>query len=151
MIATAREGDKTAAAGIVLGALVDQLAARRAGHWWHSAAAQPARPAAGRVGRNVAAADSAASSSTPCVGIGAVLLFAGAGVSPALIAGFALAARLVPESALTQALTWASDLDRGRFRTRVTRQRLAGRPRVHSRRVLGGDHGRICCHSRAPC
>jgi MFS family permease len=40
--------------------------------------------------------------------IGAVLLFAGAGVSPALIAGFALASRLVPDSALTQALTWTS-------------------------------------------
>ncbi|MCZ3388668.1 MAG: hypothetical protein LH645_05990 [Actinomycetia bacterium] len=42
------------------------------------------------------------------VGIGAVLFFAGAGVSPALIAGFALAARLVPGAALTQALTWTS-------------------------------------------
>ena len=41
-------------------------------------------------------------------GIGAVLLFAGAGVAPALIAGFALAAKLVPTSALTQALTWTS-------------------------------------------
>ena len=41
-------------------------------------------------------------------GIAVVLLFAGAGVSPALIAGFALAARLVPSSALTQSLTWAS-------------------------------------------
>lgn len=40
--------------------------------------------------------------------IAAVLLFAGAGVSPALIAGFALAARLVPAKALTQALTWTS-------------------------------------------
>lgn len=41
-------------------------------------------------------------------GIAAVLLFAGAGVSPALIAGFGLAARLVPASALTQSLTWTS-------------------------------------------
>lgn len=41
-------------------------------------------------------------------GIAVVLLFAGAGVSPALIAGFALAARLVPGSALTQSLTWTS-------------------------------------------
>jgi MFS family permease len=41
-------------------------------------------------------------------GIGAVLLFAGAGVSPALIAGFALASKLVPDSALTQSLTWTS-------------------------------------------
>lgn len=41
-------------------------------------------------------------------GIGVVLFFAGAGVSPALIAGFALAARLVPAAALTQALTWTS-------------------------------------------
>lgn len=41
-------------------------------------------------------------------GIAAVLLFAGAGVSPALIAGFALAARLVPPAALTQSLTWTS-------------------------------------------
>ena len=41
-------------------------------------------------------------------GIALVLFFAGAGVSPALIAGFALAARLVPKEALTQSLTWAS-------------------------------------------
>lgn len=41
-------------------------------------------------------------------GMATVLFFAGAGVAPALIAGFALAARLVPPSALTQALTWTS-------------------------------------------
>ena len=41
-------------------------------------------------------------------GVTVVLLFAGAGVSPALIAGFALAARLVPPAALTQSLTWTS-------------------------------------------
>lgn len=41
-------------------------------------------------------------------GVALVLFFAGAGVSPALIAGFALAARLVPNDTLTQSLTWAS-------------------------------------------
>jgi MFS family permease len=44
----------------------------------------------------------------PLPAIATVLLFAGAGVSPALIAGFALAARLVPGASLTQSLTWAS-------------------------------------------
>ena len=37
-----------------------------------------------------------------------ILFFAGAAVSPTLIAGFTLVERLVPQQRLTEALTWAS-------------------------------------------
>ncbi|HEX5018451.1 MAG TPA: MFS transporter [Actinomycetes bacterium] len=107
VIATAREGDNTAAAGVVLA--LWSIASLAAGLIVGGMKKLP--------GLHVQLIVGAAATwllLTPLlfvhslVGIGAVLLFAGAGVSPALIAGFALASRLVPSSALTQALTWAS-------------------------------------------
>jgi MFS family permease len=107
VIATAREGDNTAAAGVVLGL-------------W-SISSMVAGLVVGGLRRTPGLhiqllAGSAATWLLlmplffvhSLVGIGAVLLFAGAGVAPALIAGFALASRLVPAATLTQSLTWAS-------------------------------------------
>lgn len=107
VIATARESDQIAAAGIVLG--LWSVSSLLAGLVVGGLRRSPPLNLQLLIG-------SAATwlLLTPLLfvdglpAIGAVLLFAGAGVAPALIAGFALAARLVPDSALTQALTWTS-------------------------------------------
>jgi len=107
VIATAREGDNTAAAGVVLGL------------WSISSMAAGLVVGGLRRTPGLHIQLLAGSAATwlllmplffvhSLVGIGAVLLFAGAGVAPALIAGFALASRLVPAATLTQSLTWAS-------------------------------------------
>jgi MFS family permease len=107
VIATARETDKTAAAGVVLG--LWSIASLVAGLIVGGMKRMP--------GLHIQLLAGSAATWLlllpllfvhSLVGIGAVLLFAGAGVSPALIAGFALASRLVPGSALTQSLTWTS-------------------------------------------
>jgi len=107
VIATAREGGQTAAAGIVLGLWsISSLAAGLIIGGVRRLPALHIQLLAGSAATWLLLMPLFFVDSL--VGIGAVLLFAGAGVSPALIAGFALSARLVPEGALTQALTWAS-------------------------------------------
>jgi MFS family permease len=107
VIATARETDKTAVAGVVLG--LWSIASLIAGLIVGGLKRMP--------GLHIQLLAGSAATWLlllpllfvhSLAGIGAVLLFAGAGVSPALIAGFALASRLVPGSALTQSLTWTS-------------------------------------------
>lgn len=107
VIATAREGGSVAAAGVVLA--LWSVSSMLSGLIIGGTQRLPGLPV-----QLVGGAAATTLLLTPLlfvhslVGIGSVLFFAGAGVSPALIAGFALAARLVPGSALTQALTWAS-------------------------------------------
>jgi MFS family permease len=107
VIATAREGDAVAAAGVVLA--IWSVSSMLSGLVVGGMSRLP-----GLHIQLLAGAAATALLLTPLLfvhslpGIAAVLFFAGAGVSPALIAGFALAARLVPASSLTQALTWTS-------------------------------------------
>ncbi len=107
VIATAREGGSVAAAGVVLA--LWSVSSMLSGLIIGGTQRLPGLPV-----QLVAGAAATTLLLAPLffvhslVGIGTVLFFAGAGVSPALIAGFALAARLVPGSALTQALTWTS-------------------------------------------
>jgi predicted MFS family arabinose efflux permease len=107
VIATAREGGSVAAAGVVLAlwSVSSMLSGLIIGGM-HRLPSLPIQLVAGAAATTLLLAPLFFVHSL--VGIGAVLFFAGAGVSPALIAGFALAARLVPGSALTQALTWTS-------------------------------------------
>ncbi|MCZ3385941.1 MAG: hypothetical protein LH630_03010 [Actinomycetia bacterium] len=107
VIATAREGGSVAAAGVVLA--LWSVSSMLSGLFIGGTQRLPGLPV-----QLLGGAAATMLLLTPLlfvhslVGISAVLFFAGAGVSPALIAGFALAARLVPAPALTQALTWTS-------------------------------------------
>jgi MFS family permease len=107
VIATAREGGSVAAAGIVLAlwSVSSMLSGLVIGGMQRTPPLH-IQLVAGTAATSLLLAPLLVVHSLP--GIAVVLLFAGAGVSPALIAGFALAARLVPASALTQALTWSS-------------------------------------------
>jgi hypothetical protein len=107
VIATAREGGSVAAAGVVLALWsVSSMASGLLIGGMQRLPSLPVQLVAGAAATTLLLAPLFFVHSL--VGIGTVLFFAGAGVSPALIAGFALAARLVPGSALTQALTWTS-------------------------------------------
>jgi MFS family permease len=107
VIATAREGGNTAAAGVVLAIWsVSSMASGLVLGGMQRLPGLHVQLLAGSAATAVLLLPLLFVHSLP--GIAAVLLFAGAGVSPALIAGFALAARLVPTSALTQSLTWTS-------------------------------------------
>lgn len=107
VIATAREGGSVAAAGVVLAMWsVSSMASGLLIGGTQRLPSLPVQLVSGAAATTLLLAPLLFVHSL--VGISAVLFFAGAGVSPALIAGFALAARLVPGSALTQALTWAA-------------------------------------------
>ncbi len=107
VIATAREGGSIAAAGVVLAlwSVSSMLSGLVIGGMQRLPPLH-VQLVAGTAATALLLAPLLVVQSLP--GIAAVLLFAGAGVSPALIAGFALAARLVPSTALTQSLTWSS-------------------------------------------
>ena len=107
VIATARASDQIAAAGIVLGLWsVSSLIAGLVVGGMRRSIPLNRQLLAGSAATWLLLVPLLFVSGLPA--IGAVLLLAGAGVSPALIAGFALASRLVPDTALTQALTWTS-------------------------------------------
>lgn len=107
VIATARENGSVAAAGIVLAIWsVSSMASGLVIGSMHRLPGLHVQLVAGAAITTLLLAPLVAVHSLP--GIAMVLFVAGAGVSPALIAGFALAARLVPASALTQSLTWTS-------------------------------------------
>jgi predicted MFS family arabinose efflux permease len=107
VIATAREGGDTAAAGIVLA--VWSVSSMIAGLVIGGLRRLP-----GLHVQLVLSCGFLAASLVPLLfveslpAIAIVLLVGGAAVSPALIAGFALAARLVPAGSLTESLTWTS-------------------------------------------
>jgi MFS family permease len=107
VIATAREGGNTAAAGVVLAIWsISSMASGIAIGNLRRVPALHLQLLGGSAFTALALVPLAFVEALPAIAV--VLLFAGAGVSPALIAGFALAARLVPGSSLTQSLTWAS-------------------------------------------
>ena len=107
VIATAREGGSVAAAGVVLAIWsVSSMASGLVIGGMQRLPSLQIQLLGGAAATALLLAPLIFVQSLP--GIALVLLFAGAGVSPALIAGFALASRLVPAASLTQSLTWTS-------------------------------------------
>lgn len=107
VIATARQAGSVAAAGIVLAIWsITSMASGLAIGSMHRLPALHVQLVAGAAITTLLLTPLLVVHSLPAIAV--VLFFAGAGVSPALIAAFALAARLVPTSALTQSLTWTS-------------------------------------------